>query len=331
MNKTIRAAFLAPKMVALTMVALMTVAGLARADDYPSRSVKLVVAFGGGTSTDLTARVLSEAMAKKLGQPIVVENRAGAGGSIGTDYVAKSKSDGYTLTLGTVGTLAINKALYRKLPYDPAKDFSYLSMPGYTPTLLVVRADAPYKTLADLVAYAKAHPDKLSFGSAGNGTSGHLAGELLKSMAGVNMTHVPFKEGGQALTAVLGGQVDFMFYHPAAVLPYLKSSKLRALAVSSQRRSTAAPEVPTVAESGYPGFDLTAWYMLAGPAGLDAATRAHLVQAINGVLQEPKVRQQLSALGLEQATLDVAQLPGFVDAEVHKWTTVVKQSNAQID
>ena len=129
----------------------------------------------------------------------------------------------------------------------------------------------------------------------------------------------------------IGGQVDFMFYHPAAVLPYLKSSKLRALAVSSQRRSTAAPEVPTVAESGYPGFDLTAWYMLAGPAGLDAATRAHLVQAINGVLQEPKVRQQLSALGLEQATLDVAQLPGFVDAEVHKWTTVVKQSNAQID
>lgn len=319
------------KVLAAVAASLALVANLASADTYPSRPVRMVVPFGGGTSTDITARIIGEALAKRLGQPIVVENRAGAGGSIGTDFVAKAKGDGYTLTMGTVGTLAINKALYRKLPYDPGKDFSFIGIPGYTPTLLVVRNDAPYKTLAELVAYAKAHPDKLSFGSAGSGTSGHLAGELLKSMSGVSMTHVPFKEGGQALTAVLGGQVDFMFYHPMAVLPYLKDHKLRALAASSQRRSVAAPDVPTVAESGYPGFDLTAWFMLAGPAGMDSAARTRLVETMQAVMQDPAVQKQLAVQGLEPAALSAAQLPAFVEAETRKWTAVVKQSNAQVD
>ncbi|WP_249359579.1 tripartite tricarboxylate transporter substrate binding protein [Cupriavidus sp. 2SB] len=321
------------KILAAVAISVTLVFGstLAHAGTYPTRPVRMVVPFGGGTSTDITARIIGEAMAKRLGQPIVVENRAGAGGSIGTDYVAKAKGDGYTLTMGTVGTLAINKALYRKLPYDPGKDFSYIGMPGYTPTLLVIRHDAPYRTLADLVAYAKAHPDKLSFGSAGNGTSGHLAGELLKSMAAVSMTHVPFKEGGQALTAVLGGQVDFMFYHPVAVLPYLKDHKLRALAVSSQRRSVAAPEVPTVAESGYPGFDLTAWYMLAGPAGLDSEVRMRLVQTMQAVMQDPAVQKQLAQQGVEPATQGTAQLAAFVNAELQRWAAVVKQAGAQVD
>ncbi|WP_020200405.1 MULTISPECIES: Bug family tripartite tricarboxylate transporter substrate binding protein [Cupriavidus] len=329
MKKTMMAAMLAMSCAAGFM--LVQAPAQAQAQDYPSRPVRLVVPFGGGTSTDITARILGEAMAKKLGQPFVVENKAGAGGAIGTDYVAKSRGDGYTLTFGTVGTLAINKALYRNLPYDPGKDFAYLAMPGYTPTLLVVRADAPYKTLAELVAYARANPDKLSFGSAGSGTSGHLAGELLKSMAGISMTHVPFKEGGQALTAVLGGQVDFMFYHPVAVLPYLKAHKLRALAVSSQQRSVSAPEVPTVAESGYPGFDLTAWFMLAGPAGLDDEVRRRLAGAMQAVMQEPGVQKKLAEQGLEIARLDTAQLPRFVNGEIQKWTAVVKRSNAQVD
>ncbi|WP_454690777.1 Bug family tripartite tricarboxylate transporter substrate binding protein [Achromobacter aloeverae] len=320
------------------LMALMAFAGAlgcataGAAERYPDHPVRLIVPFAGGTSTDLVARVLGEALSRKLGQPFIVENRPGAGGSIGTDYVAKSRKDGYTLTLGTVGTLSINPALYPALSYSPERDFSYLSMPGYTPTLLVVRADAPYRTLAELVAYAKTHPDKLSFGSAGNGTSGHLAGELLKSMAGIQMTHIPFKEGGQALAAVLGGQVDFMFYHPAAVLPYIRSGKMRALAASSARRSEAAPDVPTMGESGYPGFDLTAWFMLAGPAGLEDDVRQKLIGAAADVLREAEVRKQLTALGLEgTGSLAAGQLAGFVRAETAKWAKVVKDAGARID
>ncbi|WP_233235015.1 tripartite tricarboxylate transporter substrate binding protein [Bordetella sp. LUAb4] len=307
-------------------------AATASAAGYPDHPIRLIVPFSGGTSTDLVGRVLGEAMSRKLGQPVIVENRPGAGGSIGTDYVAKSKKDGYVLSLGTVGTQAINPALYPTLSYSPARDFTYISMPGYTPTLLVVRSDAPYKTLAELVAYAKAHPDKLSFGSAGNGTSGHLAGELLKSMASIQMTHIPFKEGGQALAAVLGGQVDFMFYHPAAVLPYIRSGKMRALAASSARRSEAAPDVATLAESGYPGFDLTAWFMLAAPAGVDDEVKQKLIGTLAEVLQETKVKEQLLALGLEgTGSLASAQLQGFVDAEIAKWSAVVKTAGARVD
>lgn len=304
----------------------------ASAGAYPDHPIRLVVPFAAGTTTDLIARVVGEAMAKKLDQSVIVENRPGAGGSIGSAFVAKAAPDGYTLSLGTVGTLSINPALYHDLPYAPVKDFSFISMPGYTPTLLVVRADAPYKTLADLVAYAKAHPDKLSFGSAGNGTSGHLAGELLKSMAGIKMTHIPFKEGGQALSAVLGGQVDFMFYHPAAVMPYVNTGKMRALAASSARRSDAAPDVPTVAESGYPGFDLTAWFMLAAPAGIDKDVQKKLVGTVETVLQEPGVHKQLVKLGLEgTGSLSEGQLPGFVGTEITKWSKVVKEANAHVD
>jgi len=307
-------------------------AATASAGGYPDHPIRLIVPFSGGTSTDLVARVLGEGMSRKLGQPVIVENRPGAGGSIGTDYVAKSKKDGYVLSLGTVGTQAINPALYPTLSYSPARDFTYISMPGYTPTLLVVRSDAPYKTLAELVAYAKAHPDKLSFGSAGNGTSGHLAGELLKSMASIQMTHIPFKEGGQALAAVLGGQVDFMFYHPAAVLPYIRSGKMRALAASSARRSEAAPDVATLAESGYPGFDLTAWFMLAAPAGVDDEVKQKLTGALAEILKETKVKEQLLALGLEgTGNLAPGQLQGFVDAEIAKWAAVVKTAGARVD
>ena len=297
--------------------------------DYP---IRMIVPFAGGTTTDLIARVMAEGLSKKLGQSVVVENRPGAGGSIGTDYVAKSRPDGYTITLGTVGTFSINPGLYSHLPYHASKDFAYLSMPGYTPTLLVVRPDSPFKSLKDLIAYAKAHPGKLSFGSAGNGTSGHLAGELLDSMAGVKMTHIPYKEGGQALTAVIGGQVDFMFYHPAAVMPYIKSGKLRALAASSAKRSEAAPDVPTVAESGYPGFDLTAWFMLAAPSGVDGAVRKTLEQSVAQMLEQPEIRGKLKTLGMEDiGNMAPAQLPGFVNAEIAKWSKVIKESNAHID
>lgn len=317
--------------VSKAFIVAIALTGAAHADTYPARPVTIVVPFGAGTSTDVTARVIANSMSRSLGQPIVVENRPGAGGSIGTDYVAKSKADSYTLSFGSVGTFAINKALYSKLPYDPVKDFTLLAMPGYTPTMLVVPADAPYKTIDGLIQYARQNPDKVDFSSAGNGTSGHLAGELLKTMANVSFMHVPYKQGSQALMAVVSGEVDFMFYHPVAVMPHVNAGKLRALAASSANRAAAAPDVPTIAESGYAGFNLTAWYMLAAPAGLPPDVKQKLVEASTAALQDPAVRKTLVSQGIEGAPINAPDLPAFVNVEAEKWAKLVKQSDAQID
>lgn len=298
---------------------------------YPEKPIRLVVPFGAGTSTDTTARVIGDSLGRQLGQTVVVENKPGAGGAIGSDFVAKSKADGYTLSFGTVGTFAINKALFSKLAYDPSKDFTYLGMPGYTPTLLVVGKDAPYATLKDLLDDARNHNGKVAFASAGNGTSGHLAGELLKKKADVAMLHVPYKEGAQGLTDTISGQVTFMFYHPVAVVPHIKSGGLKALAASGSKRSSLAPDVPTIAESGYPGFDLTAWYMLAAPAGLPDDTRSKLQEAADKAMHDPAVREALKKQGLEGEPLPAAQLNAFVEAEISKWAEVVEAANARVD
>lgn len=317
--------------ISKAFIAAVAIAGAAQAENYPSRPVTMVVPFGPGTSTDVTARVIANSMSQSLGQSVVVENRPGAGGSIGTDYVAKSKADGYTLTFGSVGTFAINKALYSKLPYDPVKDFTLLAMPGYTPTMLVVRADAPYRSLGELIQYAKKNPEKVDFSSAGNGTSGHLAGELLKTMANVSFMHVPYKQGAQALMAVMSGEVDFMFYHPVAVMPHVNSGKLRALAASSATRAAAASDVPTIEESGYPRFNLTAWYMLAAPAGIPDDIKQKLVNAAKAALQDPAVKKTLVSQGIEGVPIDAPELPAFINTEAEKWAKLVKQSDAQID
>jgi tripartite-type tricarboxylate transporter receptor subunit TctC len=304
---------------------------LAGAQDYPSRPIRMIVPFGPGTSTDITGRIFAQALSQQLKQAVVVENKPGAGGNIGTEFVAKSAPNGYTLSFGTVGTLAINASLFRKLAFDPLRDFVPLALAGATPTLLVVRADAPYANVAELVAYAKQHPDKVSFASAGNGTSGHLAGELLKVMSGASMTHIPYKEGTQALTAVMSGQVDFMFYHPAAVMAHISSGRLKALAASSARRASAAPKVPALVESGYAGFDLVAWFMLAAPAGTPAPIVKQLLEACERVLKTPEVVRQLEAQGIEQLPVASAELPGFLAAENAKWAKIVRASGAQVD
>ncbi|HJS01850.1 MAG TPA: tripartite tricarboxylate transporter substrate binding protein, partial [Variovorax sp.] len=237
--------------------------------------VRMVVPFGAGTTTDTVSRVFGEALGKALQQPVIVDNRAGAGGSTGSDLVAKSAPDGRTLVMGTVGTHAINAALFSKLPYDPMRDFAPVAFIGYTPTLLVVAADSPIRSLKDL-AQAAARPQGVTFASAGNGTSGHLAGELLAQRLGGKMIHVPFKEGAMALTGVIASQVDFMFYHPAAVMPQIKAGKLRALGASGAVRSAAANDVPTLMEQGIADFDLVAWFMLYAPAATPAATLAQL-------------------------------------------------------
>ncbi|MCE3272050.1 MAG: hypothetical protein K0S57_2447 [Ramlibacter sp.] len=300
------------------------------AQDYPNRPVRLVVPFGPGTTTDIISRVFAEAMAKGLGQTVVVENKAGAGGNIGSDFVAKAPADGYTILMGTVGTHAINPGLYRKMPYDAQKDFAPIGFAGYTPTLLVVAANSPLKSLKDLQA-AAGKSGGVSFASAGNGTSGHLAGELLKARVGGEMVHVPYKEGGLAMSDVMAGQVQFMFYHPAAVMPHVKGGKLRALGVSSAKRTAAAPDVPTITEQGYGDFDLVAWFMLYAPAATPAPVLAKLRDAVAQAVTNPEVKAKLAAQGLEVPLLKGDELAAFNRTEIAKWSELVKRSGAQVD
>lgn len=303
-------------------------AGAALAQSPATRPYKLVVPFAAGTSTDIVGRVLADALGKQLAQPVIVDNRPGAGGSIGSELVARSGADGQTLLLGTVGTHAINPSLYKRLPYQPLRDFAPLGFVGATPTLLVVPAASPWKSLADL---GRASGKEVNFASAGNGTSGHLAGETLNLRLGKDFVHVPYRDGAQALTEVMAGNVQFMFYHPAAVLPHIRAGKLRALGVSSARRSTAAPEVPTLIEQGVAGFDLVAWFMLYAPTDMPAAQRDRLREATRQVLAQPDVREKLAAQGVELADMSASEMASFGATEIAKWGEAVRRSGAQVD
>lgn len=292
------------------------------------RTLKLVVPFAAGTSTDIVGRVLAEALGRQLGQTVIVENKPGAGGTIGSEMVARAGADANTLLLGTVGTHAINPTLYKKLPYQPLRDFVPLGFAGATPTLLVVPASAPWKSVADL---RQASGKSVSFASAGNGTSGHLAGETLNIRLAKDFVHVPYRDGAQALTELMGGNVQFMFYHPAAVLPHIRAGKLRALGASSAKRSAAAPDVPTLAEQGVADFDLVAWFMLYAPTSMPAAQRDTLRDATQTVLAQAEVREKLAAQGIESAAMNAAEMASFGTAEIAKWGEAVKRSGAQVD
>jgi tripartite-type tricarboxylate transporter receptor subunit TctC len=306
---------------------VLALASATRAQDGP---VKMVVPFGPGTTTDTVARVVADALGKDLHQTVIVDNRAGAGGAVGTDQVAKSAPDGRTLVMGTVGTHAINAALFRKLPYDTLRDFAPVTFIGYTPTLLVVGANSPVKSLKDLAALA-ARPEGVTFASAGNGTSGHLAGELLAQRLGGRMIHVPYKEGAVAMTSVMSGQADFMFYHPAAVMPQIKAGKLRALAASSAVRSAAASDVPTLMEQGIKEFDLVAWFMLYAPAATPPAVLNQLRSAGTAALNQPDVVARLREQGIEQRAMRADEMLPFNKVELAKWAELVKRSGAQVD
>ncbi len=295
-----------------------------------AKPIRLLVPFGPGTSTDIVARAVGDELGKALSQTVIVENRAGAGGTVATGAAAAAEADGTTLVMGTVGTHAINAALYRKLAYQPLKDFAPVAYVGATPTLLVVSAASPVKTLAELKA-AMAKPGGVSFASAGNGTSGHLAGALLEARLGGQAVHVPYKEGGQALTEVMGGQPLFMFYHPAAVLPHIKAGKLRALATSSAKRSAAAPEVPTLMELGVPDFDLVAWFMLYAPAATPQPVLAKLREAAARGMAQPALKERLAGQGIETQAMNAAEMADFGNRELVKWAEAVKKSGAVVD
>jgi tripartite-type tricarboxylate transporter receptor subunit TctC len=308
--------------------ALCLSAVTASAQPYPNKPIRMVVTFPPGGAPDTLARLFSDK--SQLGQAVVVDNKPGAGGNIGADFVAKAPADGYTLVMGTVGTHAINGALYAKMPYEMVKDFVPVAHVASAPNLLVVNNDLPVKSVAELIAYMKANPDKLSFGSPGIGTSIHVSGELFKSMTGTSMTHVPYKGRQFAIPDLVGGQIQLMFDNMPSALPMAKEGKIRALAQTTAKRSAAAPDVPTVAET-VPGFEATTWFAVFAPAG----TPRDVVDRINSEMQRvyklPEVADKLKSLGLEPWISTPEELARFQAAEIVKWAKVVKESGAKAD
>jgi tripartite-type tricarboxylate transporter receptor subunit TctC len=295
---------------------------------WPTKPIRIVVTFPPGGAPDTLARVLSEKWAA-LGQPVTVDNKPGAGGNIGTDIVAKSPADGATLIVGTVGTHAINAALYDRLPYNHIRDFTPISFLASTPNLLVVNNTVPAKNVMELIELAKKTP--LTFGSSGSGTSIHLSGELFNTLAGVKMQHIPYKGRAQAVPDLLGGRISMIFDNMPSALPLVKSGDVRAIAVTSATRSPAAPNIPTIAESGLPGFEATSWFALLGPAGMPREIQQRINQETIRVLALPDVKEKLAALGLEVAPGTPEALAGLIQAETVKWAKVVKESGAKPD
>jgi len=313
----------------LTLCAALGLAGaLSQAQTYPSRPIRLVVTFPPGGAPDILARLFSEKA--QLGQPLVVDNKPGAGGNIGADIVAKSPGDGYTLVMGTVGTHAINGALYDKMPYDMVKNFSPISLVASAPNLLVVHNDLPVRSVPELIAYMKANPNKLSFGSPGVGTSVHVSGELFKSMTGTSMTHIPYKGRQFAIPDLIGGSIQVMFDNMPSALPMAREGKIRALAQTTERRSAAAPDVPTVAEF-VPGFEATTWFALFAPAGTPRPVVDRLNAELVRVFRLPDVQDRLKTLGLEALLSGPDELARYQAAEIGKWAKVVKESGAKAE
>jgi tripartite-type tricarboxylate transporter receptor subunit TctC len=313
-------------------VGALPVLPVVHAQTFPTKPVVLVIPFPPGGPTDAMARTLAAEMKDRLGQPVIVENRAGAGGNIGAEYVARSDPDGQTLLFGTSGPLAINSSLYRKIGYDPMKSFTPVIQVGDLPNILVVNPAVPANNVHELIAYAKANPAKLSYASSGNGASSHLAGVMFNSIAGTDLQHVPYKGTGPALNDLLGGQVSMSFTDVLTALPYVKAGKLRALGVTTATRSQALPDVPTLAEQGLEGYDVSVFFGIVAPAGTPAATVDKLNKAFAEALGSAKVKQIFASQGLERAPdASPQQLGRFIVSETAKWKDVVKQSGAQLD
>ena len=303
----------------------------ALAQAYPSKPITIIVPFSAGGTTDILARLVGQHLATELGQVVIADNRAGAGGNIGAALAAKAPADGYTLFMGTVGTHAINAALYKRLPFDHVKDFAPLSRVANVPNLLVAHPSQPFKTVSEMIAYAKANPGKINFGSPGNGSSPHLSGELFKSMAKVDLTHIPYKGSAPAVADLLGNQISIMFDNLPSVIPHVRSGKLRAIAITTATRSPELPDVPTIAEAGLPGYEAASWFGLFAPADTPAPVLATLSTALAKVLSNPDVQKKISMQGGEVVNETPAQFAAFIKAETTKWGKVVKDSGARID
>ena len=316
----------------MASIAIAAVAALAQAQPtYPSKPIRLVVPFPAGGTTDILARAVAQRLTETMGQPVIVDNRAGAGGNIGAELVAKAPPDGYTLLMGTVGTHAINASLYAKMPYDHVRDFAPVILVAGVPNVLVVNPTLPVNSVQELIAYGKANPGKLNFASSGNGTSIHLAAELFKTMTGVQMAHVPYKGSAPALVDLIGGQVQLMFDNLPSALPQIKAGKLKALAVTSAQRSAALPDLPTVAESGLPGFEASSWFGLLTPAGTPKDIIAKLNGEVAKWLATPEAKEKMAAQGAIPAGKSPDDFARHIAAETAKWQKVVKDSGAKVD
>ena len=302
------------------------------AADYPSRPVRVVIPFTAGSAADIIARAMEPAMRERLGQPFVVDNRAGAGGNIAAELTAKAAPDGYTIMMGTIGTQAINYSLYSKLNYHPLKSFTPVGMTGESPNALVVSPKMQVNSIQDLIALAKSKPGQINYGSSGSGTTVHLSAELFSVMTGIKMVHIPHKGAAEALASLLGGQTELMFASLSSSIPLIKAGRLKAFAVTGARRSPSIPELPTVAEAAnLPGFEASAWFGIVGPANMPPPAVATLSKATLAALDDADVKKRMFNAGVEIRTSTPQEFSRFIASEIEKWAKVVKASGARVD
>lgn len=303
----------------------------ASAQAYPSKPITMIVPFSAGGTTDILARIVGQALSEELGQSVIIDNRAGAGGNIGGQAAARAPADGYTLFMGTVGTHAINQSLYKKMPFDPVKDFTPLSRVANVPNLLVAHPSQPFKTVREMIAYAKANPGKLNYATSGNGTIVHLNSAAFSAQAGIDMTHVPYKGTALSIPDLIAGQVHVLFDSLPTGMPHVVSGKVRALGVTSEKRSGLAPELPTLAESGLPGFSSVTWFGVYLPAGAPPALVDRVHQAFSKAVQSPEVKASLAKLGVDPAAPGTpAQFSAMVKSDSARWASVIRQHKISV-
>jgi tripartite-type tricarboxylate transporter receptor subunit TctC len=316
--------------ISLGLVLALMLLGQAHAQTaWPAKPIRMIVGFAAGGSTDVTARIIAQALSERLGQPVVVENRGGAGGNIGAEAVAKADPDGYTLLMATSSTFAANPNLYKSLPFDVQKDFAPITVTAFIPNLLVVNPSVPANNVADFITYLKANPDKLNFASAGNGTSQHLSGELFNSLAGVRMTHVAYRGGAPAVSDLLGGQVQVIFAPLVEVIQQVRADKLKALGITTAKRSPLLPDVPTILES-LPGYEVALWNGLLAPAKTPPAIIDRINRATIEALRSPEVKAKLAEQGSEPVGNTPAEFKAFIESELVKWRRLVEISGATV-
>ena len=314
-----------------TLLALVCVAWPAPAQQYPARPIRVLIPFTAGSAADIIARAMEPTLRDKLGQSLVIDNRGGAGGNIAAELTAKSAPDGYTIMMGTIGTHAINYSLYSKLAFHPIRDFTPIALVGESPNALVINPRVPANSIQELIALAKARPGQLNYGSSGAGTTVHLSAELFSTMSGIKMVHVPFKGATEALTSLLGGQLDLMFASLSSSISLIKAGRLKAFAVTGAQRSPSIPELPTMAEAALPGYAAAAWFGIVGPAGVPQPIVATLNTVTLAALNTQEVKDRLFASGVEVRTSTADEFARLIESEMRKWAKVVKDSGAKVD